>query len=78
VLEALEEGTTKVFCRRTSPIREHFVHLTEITKEEIDSRSSPWRIHEVPEAVRYFIGARRLQKHSSSVKLGRNRSLDHL
>jgi hypothetical protein len=77
VLEALEGGAVKVFCRRTSSVREHFVHFAEITKEEIDGRSSPWRIHEVPEAVRSCRGARRLRKHSSSVKLGRNRSLDH-
>jgi hypothetical protein len=50
VLEALEGGTVKVFCRRTSSVREHFVHFAEITKEEIDGRSSPWRIHEVPES----------------------------
>jgi hypothetical protein len=77
VLEELEEGVAKVFCRRTSPVREHFVRLTEVTKEEIDGRSSLWRIHEVPEVIRSCIGVRKLQKHSSSVKLGRNQLLDH-
>jgi hypothetical protein len=49
-----------VFCRKTSFVREHFVHFVGIIKEEFDGRNPPWRIHEVSEAVKSCKGARKL------------------
>jgi hypothetical protein len=59
-LKTLEGGTTTLFCWWTSFREEHFVHFAEIIKEEFDGQNPPWRIHEVPEAVRSCRGAGRL------------------
>jgi hypothetical protein len=56
-------------------VKDHFAHFPEITKEEIDGRSSPWRIHEVPEAIRSHRGARRLWCVFSKCKYRENRAV---
>jgi hypothetical protein len=42
-------------------VKEHFVHFVGIVKEELDGRNSPWRIREVPRAVRSCRGAEELR-----------------
>jgi hypothetical protein len=48
------------FCER------YFIHFAKIVKEEFDGQNPPWRIREVPKAVRSHRGARELRQHSSS------------
>ena len=56
-------------------MKDHFVHFTEITKEEFDGRSSPCRIHEVPEAVKSHKGAMRLWCVFSKSKYQEHRAI---
>jgi hypothetical protein len=41
-------------------MKEYRVHFAGVVKEESDGRNSPWRIHEVPRAVRSCRGVRRV------------------
>jgi hypothetical protein len=51
------------------------VHFEGVVKEALDSHNSPWRIHEVPEAIRSCRGAGELRQVFSKCKLRRNQTM---
>jgi hypothetical protein len=56
-------------------VKEYLVHFVGVVKEELDGRNSPWRIHEVPRAVRSCRGAGKLRQVFFKCKLRRNRTI---
>jgi hypothetical protein len=42
-------------------VKDYLVHFVGVVKEELDGRNSPWRIREVPRAVRSCRGVGRLR-----------------
>jgi hypothetical protein len=55
-------------------MKEYLVHSIGVVKEELDGRNSPWRIHEIPRAVRSCRGVGRLRKVFFKCKLIRPRN----
>jgi hypothetical protein len=53
-------------------MKEYVVHLVGVVKEELDSQNSPWRIHEIPRAVRSCRGAGKLRQAFFKCKLKRD------
>jgi hypothetical protein len=53
-------------------MKEYLVHFVGVVKEELDGRNSPWRIREIPRAVRSCRGAGKLRQVFFKCKLRRN------
>jgi hypothetical protein len=53
-------------------VKIHVFISPEIVKEEFDGQNPPWRIHEVPKAIRSHRGAGELRQHSSSARSGKS------